>query len=113
MIGRAPPADRLITILDAQRSALLRGDIGSAISQEHALGAALSDLSGSEVDATKLSMIQNAAQHNARLLQAAKSGLARARADRSAQNAAPFQTYAADGRILRGADTPHQTLSRR
>lgn len=113
MIGRATPAERLIKILNAQRSALLRGDIGSATAQEHALGAAVSDLSGSEVDATMLSMIQNAAQHNARLLQAAKSGLARARADRSAQKTAPFQTYAADGRIVRGAPNLHQMLSRR
>jgi hypothetical protein len=110
-----PPPSVLHTItavMEAQRAALLAGDFTGLDATEARLARAVEKLSGAGLSRDDLACIAALAARNARLLDAARSGIARARGRTRAGPAAALMTYDARGH-QRGGAPVGQTLSRR
>lgn len=98
----------ITAVMEAQRKALLAGlDMTEA-----RLAGAVGQLPGAGVSRDDLAHIAELAARNARLLDAARSGIARARGRAKAGPPAALMTYDAHGH-QRGGAPVGQTLSRR
>ncbi|NKX45002.1 hypothetical protein [Roseicyclus persicicus] len=104
-------ADTVETLLRDQRRALLAGDLAALAALPDRLDRAMRRLMAAPPDADRLAALSAAARDNARLVDAARGGLARVTA-RTAPATATLTTYDSRGQ-RQGAAAPGQTLSRR
>ena len=102
----------ITAVMEAQRKALLAGDFAGLDMTEARLAGAVGQLPGAGVSRDDLAHIAELAARNARLLDAARSGIARARGRAKAGPPAALMTYDAHGHQCGGAPVG-QTLSRR
>lgn len=98
------------TLLDEQRQALLSGDLAVLDRLPDRLERAMRDLADERPSPEALTQLAHAAAHNARLILAARDGLARARRDIAP--ATPLTTYDGQGR-RQLPDPTGQLLARR
>lgn len=100
-------------LLEAQHDALLNGDLDALGSMAAALERGFDRLRREGGAKTALAQIKDAAARNARLLSAAQTGVATARAHLSASRSTTLTTYGPDGRSQGGAASASRTLARR
>jgi hypothetical protein len=112
MTRASPPVAEVLSLLDRQRDALLRGEFAALDGLDTRLDHALRRLGADRVPAQDLERVGTAAAHVARLLTAARSGVAQVRADRHRAVTSPLMTYDAQGRQHAGPPVGHM-LSRR
>lgn len=109
-------ADRALAtveaLLDRQRQALLMGDLETLTQLPDRLSGAMRQLADQPPHAADLARLRGLADHNARLLAAARGGIAQVRARPGAAGAQALTTYDAAGR-QNGASPTGRLLSRR
>lgn len=108
--GAAPAADRLASLLTEQGDALRAGRLEELGAMAERLEAALGDL-GPGLDAATLARIRARAGENARLIAAAREGLAHVETLRRAP--ASLSTYDPSGRLASFPTMAGRTLARR
>lgn len=114
MIGaRKPVVAQVAEVLEQQHTALLAGDLTTLGAMAPQLEQAFERLRRERADAAEVAPLMMAAARNARLLQAAQSGVAQARAHLQAARSPNLTTYDAKGRSQAGIPQPSRTLSRR
>jgi ribosomal protein S12 methylthiotransferase accessory factor YcaO len=97
-----PAVATIWALLDAQKQALLAGDLATLDRLPETLSRAMDQLAQARPDTATLQNLSEAAARNARLVQSARDGLARVRRDMAP--AAPLTTYDAHGRQRPAAD---------
>ena len=100
------------TLLDQQRSALLQGDFDALETMPERLARALRRLAANGAPRDQIESLQARAAHNARLIGAARRGVAQAMAHLKQTSRTGLTTYAADGRQV-AATSAGSLLSRR
>lgn len=114
MIGVRKSAVALVDgLLAEQHVALLAGDLDGLSRMSPALEKALIRLRRDGAAAGDIARLQSRAARNARLLQAARTGLSQARQHLERGTGAELTTYGADGRSRSGLMAPTRTLARR
>ena len=94
-------AQRLIDLLDAERKALLNGDLPAAVAMSDRKEALAAKLDSETPDEDLAKKVRDRAKRNAALLGAALKGAQAAREKITAILAAkPFTTYGSDGRSV-------------
>lgn len=112
MTRAASPVQTLTALFDAQRMALLSGDLAALDGMDRRLSEALERLGRTPPSPVELAEIATLAARNARLLDAARAGVARARNRPRKATSATLTTYDAQGHRM-GTGATGQTLSRR
>jgi hypothetical protein len=112
MRSNSAVCDRLLRLLEDQRAALFRGDLQNLDAHAKTLERSMHRLMEAGCHGQDLSRLSAAAKRNAALIEAARTGLSKARDDRQGGQGTPLQTYGASGRVA-AAPTRGQTLSRR
>jgi hypothetical protein len=112
MKGPNAAVHAITTEMEAQRDALLSGDFARLDGMETRLAQAVDRLETAGLSQHDLAMIATLAARNARLLDAARAGAARARSRVLAGSHPALTTYDAHGR-QQGVSTAGQTLARR
>ncbi|QXT39871.1 recombinase family protein [Gymnodinialimonas ceratoperidinii] len=114
MIGRRKPAvESLSELLQQQHDALLAGDLKTLGRMAPVLERAFERLRRDGGDVEDVKRIQSTAARNARLLLAAKSGIAAARGHLQSARSSELTTYNADGRPQKGLPKSSTTSLRR
>ncbi|MEX3017511.1 hypothetical protein [Gymnodinialimonas hymeniacidonis] len=108
-----PVSEALAELLNAQKVALLNGDIEGLSKIEAPLGRAFERLKKHPISDQALERIQKSARRNAVLLKAAQSGLNIARARVSDQMSAGLTVYDAKGRSQFTSSPASRLLARR
>ncbi len=108
-----PASDVLTELLDAQKAALLSGDIAALTKLEAPLGLAFERLKRQTISDPVMLRIREAARRNAVLLKAAQSGLATARLRVSNQMSSGLTVYDAQGNSRSTSDASSRLLARR
>lgn len=96
MTGMSDPLAALAALLEQQRVALLAGDIAALAALPDRMERAMHRLGDRGADPAGLAKLAQIAARNARLVQSARDGIARAKGD--AIPTAPLTTYDAKGR---------------
>lgn len=114
MIGaRKSALTQAAEVLEVQYRALLGGDLTRLGHMAPDLEQAFNRLRRDGAAPHEVAPLMVAAARNARLIQAAQSGVAQARAHLSAARLPELTTYDAKGRSRAGIAQPSRTLSRR
>lgn len=114
MIGaRKTTLDHVAEVLDAQHKALLSGDLAQLGTMAPLLEQAFNRLRRDGAAPESVAPLMIAAARNARLLQAAQSGVAQAREHLQSSRSPELTTYDAKGRSQLGVPATSRTLSRR
>lgn len=114
MIGLRKSATAQVSeVLALQYKALLAGDLTRLGTLAPLLEQAFTRLRRDKASADEIAPLMIAAARNARLVQAAQSGVAQARAHLSAERAPELTTYDARGQSRAGVAPSTRTLSRR
>lgn len=114
MIGlRKTAVQHLTELLEAQRQALLSGDLERLGRMAPDLEKAFARLGREKGPQAKIAEIKDAAARNARLLLAAQAGVSSARASLTSSRATELTTYGADGQSQIGYPSASRTIVRR
>lgn len=113
MTGAQAAIRRVSDLMDAQRAALLTGDLTALARLAEDLDRALRTLAQSEPPAAQLARLRDAAARNAQMLAAARRGVAQVRSLLHPEAPVALTTYGADGRQQPAAARPGTLLGRR
>jgi hypothetical protein len=113
MGGRSRTSTQVMDLLEAQRTALLEGDLDRLGKMEAELSKAFVRLNRDGGKLSALEQIKAGAARNAQLLVSAQAGVAAARAHLSAARAPDLTTYDAQGRSQATTPSNSRELARR
>jgi len=111
--GRKSAVTQVAEVLELQHRSLLAGDLHRLGTLAPLLEQAFNRLRRERADPADMAPLMVAAGRNARLVQAAQSGVAQARAHLQAARSPALTTYDAKGQSHAGIPQPSRTLSRR
>jgi hypothetical protein len=113
MTGETPAIRRVSELMEAQRDALLTGDLTALARLADDLDRALHALARSEPPAAQLARLRATATRNAQMITAARRGVAQVRTLLHPAAPVALTTYGADGRQQSTAAQPGTLLGRR